>query len=41
MGAGATVGDAAHVGPFAHLPAGATVPSSGVSGTFYTASDDR
>jgi bifunctional UDP-N-acetylglucosamine pyrophosphorylase/glucosamine-1-phosphate N-acetyltransferase len=41
VGVGATIGDAAHVGPFAHLPAGTTVPSGGVSGAFYTASDDR
>lgn len=34
------IGDGAHVGPFAHLPAGSTVASSAVTGAFYTANVD-
>ncbi len=33
----ASIGDGATVGPFAHLPAGATVVAGAVTGSFYTA----
>jgi bifunctional UDP-N-acetylglucosamine pyrophosphorylase / glucosamine-1-phosphate N-acetyltransferase len=37
VGADAEIGDGATVGPFAHLPAGSTVPPATVTGPFYTA----
>lgn len=36
-GVEAEVGEAAVVGPFAHLPAGSSVPAGGITGSFYTA----
>ena len=37
VGSDAEIGDGATVGPFAHLPAGSTVPQATVTGPFYTA----
>jgi bifunctional UDP-N-acetylglucosamine pyrophosphorylase/glucosamine-1-phosphate N-acetyltransferase len=34
----AEIGDGAHVGPYAHLPAGSSVPSGARTGAFYTGS---
>ena len=34
------LGDAARVGPYAHLPAGSAVASGAVTGAFYTAGAD-
>jgi len=38
VGTDAEVGDRSTVGPFAHLPAGSTVPADTTTGAFYTAS---
>ncbi|MFZ9629859.1 MAG: bifunctional UDP-N-acetylglucosamine diphosphorylase/glucosamine-1-phosphate N-acetyltransferase GlmU [Ilumatobacteraceae bacterium] len=37
VGTECTIGDGAHVGPFAHLPQGSAVVSGAVTGAFYTA----
>ena len=37
----ASIGDGAHVGPYAHLPAGSVVTSSATTGAFYTAPADH
>ena len=40
VGIDAEVGEAARVGPYAHLPAGSAVASGAVTGAFYTAGAD-
>jgi bifunctional UDP-N-acetylglucosamine pyrophosphorylase/glucosamine-1-phosphate N-acetyltransferase len=40
VGTDSEIGDAAIVGPYAHLPAGSAVPAGAVTGAFYTAPTD-